>query len=374
MKFDFLMPVKIVSGAENFQNAIEDIQKMGSRCLIITGKCSAKKSGAFADATLLLEKAGVDYDLFDEISENPTLQSCREAGKKAIDFSADFLYGIGGGSAMDATRAAAIFVSNPDISDEDLFANKWNNNPVKFILTGTTAGTGSEVTPNTVLTQQNGRKRAVSHPDLYAALALVDHKYVASMSKDTAMSTALDALSHTLEGYLNPSCTDISAHFAEKAISMIWENLIAIDDGDYQEDEILSELYYGSLWAGFILNAQGTAFPHPLGYILTEDFDIPHGRACATFLPALIKNAYSVKDESPQTAIKLVLLQAITGCSVEQICEKITNFANTSHIRMTAQQVRQYSQRWNGLKNFDRVPNKYTLQQAIDLFNELFVS
>lgn len=210
--------------AEN-KSAFSDVH----RAFIVTGRRGAAASGALADVTGVLDSVGAEYVLFDRIPENPPLEMCFEAGAAAHSFNADTVIAIGGGSALDAAKAVAAFAANPAVQAEELF------DPAKVISPGlplfavpTTAGTGSEANPYSILTVDGGKKKRTfknewSTPDY----AFVDFRYTRSLPEDYTVSCALDALAHSFESYLSPKSTDESRRLAASAAKDIWSVLFA---------------------------------------------------------------------------------------------------------------------------------------------------
>ena len=146
MNLNVFMPVKLVTGAGCVRESAKELAKLGKVCLIVTGKNSAKVSGALQDVTDTLDSNGQKWLLFDEIGQNPKLTDCMRAAEKAIVAGADFVLGIGGGSALDAAKCIAVLAANPGLTQAQLYAFDWANAPLKIVAVGTTAGTGSEVT------------------------------------------------------------------------------------------------------------------------------------------------------------------------------------------------------------------------------------
>lgn len=367
MNFNTFMPVKVLSGDDVLSKNSAALKALGSRCLLVTGKHSAKLSGALQDFTNVLHKEGIAYTLFDGIAENPTAESCIAAGRAAAEFQADFIAGIGGGSALDAAKAAAVIAANPTMDEPALLNREWKVKPLPIVLVGTTSGTGSEVSAVSVLTWRDGRKRSVTHPDLYARVVFADPRYTYSMPKSVALSTGLDALCHAAEGFFTPACGDVQTVFAQKAIPMLWQGLRELAVCDEESHALSERMYYGALWAGLVLNATGTCFPHPFGYILTEDFGIPHGRACAVFLPALIRHTLRHAPDRANAFLDLI------GCGFEEFESFVLTESGCADVRMTAEQVEEYAARWVNLKNFLNVPGGYTPELGKKLFTELFV-
>lgn len=369
MDFNFFMPVRVISGENAVQKHSTLFKDLGKRCLIVTGGSSAKVSGALNDVTAALDVWEIGYAVFDGISANPKVTDCYNAGVAARSVRAEFIIGIGGGSALDASKAVAIFASNPDLQPIDIYKRVYENKKLPLAVVGTTAGTGSEVSGVSVLTMENGRKKSISGADCYADIAFADPQYTHSAPFGVTVSTALDAFAHTVEGWLNPSIPDAVKIFGEKAIKLLWNGLFRLNSSNELPDSALREqLYYGSLYAGMVLNACGTAFPHPFGYVLTEDFGIPHGRACTTFMPALLKRA---EEKNPDALREFLLL---ANSDINDVIRIVTALTDTADITMTEEQAKAYSERWEGkVGNFDNTPGGFSASEAFELFNQLFV-
>lgn len=374
MDFNWYMPVQVISGRGCVRTGGHLLRNLGRRCLILTGAHGAKESGALDDMLETLREAGVEATVFPHIGQNPRVSQCQQAAYTAELCRAQFLIGIGGGSVMDAAKAAAWLAANRIEQVEPLFAGSLRRPPLPLVLVGTTAGTGSEVSAVSVLTldadlpggPKAGCKKSVTHPSCYARLVFADPSYTASMPRSATVSTALDALSHAVEGFLNPQCGDMAAAAAEKALPLISEGLRWLAENPGRPGGAMREkLFYGSLWAGLVLNAEGTAYPHPMGYVLTEDFGIPHGMACAAFLPSLTRRA---ERWEPERAARLFAL-----CGGKEAYDRLLAAHVRVPVRMTEEQLREYASRWQDLKNFARTPGGFTAREAVDLARELFI-
>ena len=293
MDFNICMPVRIIGGENCVLKNSREFSKYGKKCLIVTSKSSAKKSGALDDVISVLNKEGIEYRIFDEITENPLVSAVIKAGEKARGFGAEFIVGIGGGSPLDASKAVAICAENPDFDIEGLYMRSVPAKALPVILVGTTSGTGSEVTGVSVLTNDGDMmKKSISGVDCYAAVSFLDPKYTYSMSYDVTVSTALDAFAHAVEGWFSPLCTDLPAKYGEMALPLIYGGLKYLDETKNLPDEKMrGDLYFGSIYAGLELNICGAAFPHTVGYVLTENFGVPHGKACTALMPLLLEKA-----------------------------------------------------------------------------------
>lgn len=371
MDFNLSISVKVISGENCVKQNSEKLAAFGKKCIIVTGGTSAQKSGALADVKEALEKENIEYIIFSEIGPNPLLGACHKAGRLARDFNADFVIGIGGGSPLDAAKATAVYAANKQLAPADIYNTGERNKALPIVLIGTTAGTGSEVGRVSVLSNdETGRKKSIAPDDCNPSLTFADSTYTHSMPYAVTVSTALDALSHAVEGWFSSKCTDIPTMFAEKAIPMIWDGLKQLEQTKKVPDaQMRKQLYYGSLYAGITLAYCGTAFPHPLGYVLTENYGVPHGMACAAFIPQLIDRAEKYEHE------KLTRLLALTGETKESFSKTIISLTDTGKIEMTNEQLEEYCSRWenNTPNNFKFSPGGFSKADAFLIMKEKFL-
>lgn len=362
MAYDFYMPARVVGGEGVVLAQSALLNRLGKKCVIVTGGTGAVKSGALADVEAALAKENIEYKIYNKIGENPLVASCREAGLIAADFGADFLIGIGGGSALDAVKAAAVFAANPYLEAEEVYAMDYKNAPLPTVGVGTTSGTGSEISAVSVLTDTKGVKRSIKGDFGYFNLVFADWRYTSSCPMSVTVSTALDAFMHAAEGWLGPKCNEPATAFAAECLPKIYYYLKKfLADGELPDDEGRKVLYHASLSAGFTLNYCGTLFPHPVGYILTEHYGIPHGRACAAFFDKLMEKA----DEfAPERAASLV---SLLGDSKENIVYTLKTLAACSNIVISEDTAAQLIKRWSTIpKNFECTPGGYTPQEAAE--------
>lgn len=369
MNFDFFMPAHVVSGADCVRRGGAIFSSLGKRCLLVTGKNSAKASGALGDCTAALEEAGIAYAVFDKIGQNPLVSSCEAAGKAAREFGADFIVGIGGGSPLDATKAVAFFAADSGLHGGALFEQA-TAAALPFVLIGTTAGTGSEVTPFSVLTvDETGRKRTFNGPKglTYAAYVFADPKYTASLPQGFTVSTALDALCHAIEGYFSSSATDVSDLFAERAVSLLVQALERVKAGGEISAQTRTLLYSGSLYAGMTINTTGTGFCHPLGYFLTEEYDVPHGQACAIFLNAFLREA------KEHLFPKYAALFSLLGYGGSTVAALVDSLLAVKLPVLKEPQLREIALRCAPSGNFLHSPGVFTEEKAFALLKKIFL-
>lgn len=310
MKFDFGMPVRIVSTPDCVR-LFDGYGKLGKKCVILTGKHLYPDSPVFADLYEGLQNCGVSYAMFAQVENNPSYETVL----KAVDFiaseKAEFVIGVGGGSSMDAAKAAALLAANPQVRGNDIFdSSRFCHRPMPLLLIGTTAGTGSEVTAVSVLTTTSEGsvvKRSVKTPFSYADYALCDPKYTYSLPQKFTYSTALDSICHAVEAYTSKRAGLFEQNFALWALKTVMPALQDFSKvGSNAENR--RDLYIGSLLAGLAINGAGTHMAHSMGYQLTNYLGYPHGFACAVLLPEVLRRYDQVQ----------VILQAMGFERVEQ--------------------------------------------------------
>lgn len=371
MDFNLNIPVKVISGKNAVKNNAHLLTSFGKRCVIVTGGRSAALSGALSDMTDALSENSISYIVYDKIGPNPRLDHCHECASKAREFGADFVVGIGGGSPLDAAKAVAVYCTNPEFSLTDIYTVTNRNKALPIVLVGTTAGTGSEVGRVSVLTNpETGRKASIAPDDCYPSLTFADSTYTESMPYDVTVSTALDALAHALEGYMSIKCTDIPTLFGEKAVELIWKGLKYLHTEKKNPDEKMrEELYYGSLYAGITLGYCGTAFPHPLGYILTENFGVPHGKACTVYMDEFIERSAEFESEKTECIL------SVMNTTKDEFLKVISELTNITDIKMTEEEIQSYCLRFEKIpNNFKFSPGAFTKEDAVRVLRKKFLA
>lgn len=283
----FNLSTKIYHEKNCVKNHANEICNVGSKAFIITGKNSSRKNGSLDDIKNVLEQGNIDYIIFDDIEENPSVETVIAASKIGYEENVDFVIGVGGGSAMDASKAIAIMIKN-NMSDADiLYKNIVNIDFLPVVAVPTTCGTGSEVTGASVLTlHKQHTKKAISH-SIYPVIALVDSRYLYNMPINIIRNTSMDALAHLVESFLNKKSDVYNRMCSEKGLSVFKECRESLASGIFDEF-VFDKLMNVSVMAGMSIRYTGTSVPHGLSYRVTYECGMPHGKACAIFLPGFI--------------------------------------------------------------------------------------
>ncbi len=297
MNIAHFMPTRILGGEDCVRQNASEFAALGKRCLIVTGRSSALKSGALQDVMDALIGQGIEYEIFDRVEPNPLLSTCYEAGRLAAELGAEFVIGIGGGSPLDAAKAIAAFATN-EMEPMELFSPPFKKVPLPVAAVGTTAGTGSEVTPYSVLTvPELESKRSFTTPHGFPKVAFADVRYTLSMNRVQTVSTGLDAVCHAVESALSAKATVVSLAMAKEALGLLFPVLSRLTGGGAPTLEERSSLLYGSILAGMAISDTGTCFPHAFGYQATFFDDVPHGSATAFFLGEFLRWHVGHADE-----------------------------------------------------------------------------
>ena len=368
MEFNFYMPVKVVTGKDCVIQNAETIASFGKKCLIITGAHSAKACGALDDVTAALHAGNIAYEVFDEIAPNPLLSAACKAGRTAEKIGADFIIAIGGGSVLDAAKAAAIYATNNFFDMQEIYDKNFAAPPLPLIVIGTTAGTGSEVSKVAVITNDaTMQKQSITDDACYAKLALCDPKYTYNIGRAVTVSTALDAFAHVIEGWFSKKCNTVAELFAVKCMRDIFENLKVLAAGKALSEEQRDTMYYCSLYAGMVLNV-GTLYPHMLGYTLTDKRGIPHGQACAVFDMHLIEWN---ERYAPALAKAFFSLVGANAGEILAVMDALIDIPET--VTFSREEIARYSKNWtDDNPKFTAVYGNFNRKCVLSLFCSLF--
>lgn len=291
------MPTIVFSEENCVRNHSNEFALMGTKAMIVTGKHSSRANGSLEDVKGTLKSQNVSYVVFDDIEENPSVETVMKARDEGIKEGVDFVVGIGGGSPLDAAKAIALMIANPD-KDENVLYEKQALGYIPVACVPTTCGTGSEVTPYSILTLHKQRtKKSISHK-IYPTVAFIDGKYLKTASKSCIVNTAVDALAHLIESYLNTNSNDLNRIYSREGLIM-WGQLKdkllqdKITEADY------TNLMHASMVAGMAITHTGTSLPHGLSYMVTYELGVPHGKAVGMFLGGYVK-IYKDKKETDE--------------------------------------------------------------------------
>ncbi|MBR1862523.1 MAG: iron-containing alcohol dehydrogenase [Ruminococcus sp.] len=278
----YFMPTLLYSEENCVMGHAAELAALGRHALIVTGKSSSRKNGSLEDVINALSSQGRDYTVFDRVEENPSVETVMECRDLGIACGADMVIGVGGGSPLDAAKAAALMMRHPDKGWEFMYESD-ENDRVPLAAVPTTCGTGSEVTAVSVITRHDLGTKGSIRQKLFPDLALSDGKYLLNAPASVIRNTAVDALSHLLESGLNSGADDFSDMTVFAGLDM-WKRCRPYIEGEKDLDGRAAQmLMNASSFAGMAIAQHGTAVPHALSYLLTYEGGIPHGAAVGAF-------------------------------------------------------------------------------------------
>ncbi|WP_314983314.1 lactaldehyde reductase [uncultured Veillonella sp.] len=284
-------------GQGAIQEIVNEIKNRHFKKALVTSTPDLFEFKVATKVTDLLDAAGIDYEIYDGIKPNPTIENVTAGVDACKAAGADVIVAVGGGSPIDTSKAIATIITNPEFADvrslEGLAPTK--NPCLPIIAVTTTSGTAAEVTINYVITDvEKNRKFVCVDPHDIPIVAIVDPDMSASMPTGLCAATGMDALVHAVEGYITKGAWELTDMLHLKAIEIIGRSLRSAVAGDYAGREAMS---LGQYIAGMGFSNVGLGIVHSMAHPLSAVYDIPHGKACAMLLTAVLKFNASATGE-----------------------------------------------------------------------------
>lgn len=298
--FLFNIPTKIIFGKGKISALEKQIPEKTNKILIVTDPIIFEKTNIIQKVKSSLK----NYELiiFNEINENPTINSIDNGGNVAYQNSIDLVIGVGGGSPMDAAKGIAIKATNPEGILDYISGAPLENSSLPIICIPTTSGTGSEVTPFAVFTDpDNQNKIGYANDRIFPVFSIVDPELTFSMPEHVIINTGLDSLSHAIEAYLSTESFYLIEKLALHSVDLVLDNLEKASQNDHSA---MGTMAYSSTISGIAIAHASTILPHIMGYPLTIFHDVPHGRASSIMLPAFLD--YMRKNSTVVEKIKIL--------------------------------------------------------------------
>ena len=276
-------------GQGAIQEIVNEIKNRHFKKALVTSTPDLFEFKVATKVTELLDAAGIAYEVYDGIKPNPTIENVTAGVEACKAAGADVIVAVGGGSPIDTSKAIATIITNPEFADvrslEGLAPTK--NPCLPIIAVTTTSGTAAEVTINYVITDvEKNRKFVCVDPHDIPIVAIVDPDMSASMPTGLCAATGMDALVHAVEGYITKGAWELTDMLHLKAIEIIGRSLRSAVAGDYAGREAMS---LGQYIAGMGFSNVGLGIVHSMAHPLSAVYDIPHGKACAMLLTAVLK-------------------------------------------------------------------------------------
>lgn len=288
--FKYELPTEIVFGNGAVSQLPQWVESLrGSRVFVVSDP-GVRDAGILEKVTAPLAAAGVIYDTFTDVEREPDVSTISLATKQAQAFSADLVVGVGGGSAQDAAKAVAVMVNNEGEITRYAGLNKLPNKGLPMICIPTTAGTGSEVTIWTVISEKaNNRKFGIGGSYLAPTLALCDPELTLSLPGPMTAATGIDALTHALESFVNTATQPISEALSRESMRLIARSLRPAVAQGGSNLQARYDMLLASTIAAMAFNPTRLGLAHALCMPLGGKFKVPHGVANAILLPQVME-------------------------------------------------------------------------------------
>ena len=333
MASKFIMPKQVISGADALGQSKEVIRTLGTKALVVSGKVM-NRIGNVRIVTDLLDEIEIGWAVYDDITGEPD-DVMIDGGVEAYKANGcDFLIAIGGGSPMDSMKAIGALITNPGkIAD---YMGKEIMNPLPpMVAIPTTAGTGSEATQFTIITDtKTSIKMLLKGTVLIPDVAIVDASFTVSSPKSVTNATGLDALTHAVEGYTSKKASPLTDVFAMDAVKRIFKYLPrAYADGE--DMEAREEMILAALEAGVVINNSSVTLVHGMSRPIGANFHVPHGLSNAMLLKVCLTFALdgtyerfadlgraigaATEKENDETAAKAFLAAIIELCETLEV-------------------------------------------------------
>lgn len=317
MTFQFYMPTRIMVGRNCLSENGGRLAELGSKAFIMSGKNSAARNGSLRDMTAALDGENISWYHYNGVKPNPSLEDVRKAAALAQGEKTDFIVALGGGSPMDAAKAVAVLAAGK-VSDEALLSQRTFDRVLPLAVVPTTSGTGSEVTPYSILTNDKLRTKSfLNSEQIYPRLAFLDGRYTMDLPESITGATVIDALSHAAEGYLAVRAMPPGRALALESLRLIGEMLPLLANGTPLSLEQRDKLLYASMVAGIVISQSGTTAVHALGYSLTYFKGVDHGAANGMILAEYLR--FIEKERPGETGTILRALGMETPDELEDL-------------------------------------------------------
>lgn len=293
--YSLKMPKNIFAGEHGLEN-IEHLVKDAKKIVIFTDK-GILGADLLEIPIQILDSLGKDYEILSDIPAEPDYHQAQHMVDAFKATGADFIIAVGGGSVMDVAKLASILATDEytvkDLLDNPLLAKK----QVPSLMIPTTAGTGSEATPNSIVAvPEKELKVGIVNPEMIADFVILDGRLIKNLPMKIAAATGVDALCHAIECFTSTKANPFSNTFALEALDLIMNNIIEACTNSEAMDA-KNKMLLGSFYAGVAITASGTTAVHALSYPLGGKYHIAHGVSNAILLmPVMRFNEPVIKE------------------------------------------------------------------------------
>lgn len=391
MNFNYYIPTKILFGPGKL-NELEKETLPGRKALIVISSGNSMKKNGYLDRLIqILNKKGIEYVIFDKILPNPIKSHVMEGAEIAKKEHCDFVIGLGGGSSIDSAKSIAVMVKNPGdywdyVSGGSGKGLSVKNEVLPIVAITTTAGTGTEADPWTVITKEDtNEKIGFGIPSTFPTLSVVDPELMLTVPSHLTAYQGFDALFHSTEGYIAKIANPISDAFALKSIELIAKYLpICVRDGN--NIEARTQVALANTLSGLVESISSCTSEHSMEHALSANHpNLPHGAGLImlsesyyTFFASKVPERFinmakamgvdvdAIKEEDRPMSFVKALVKLQKDCKVENI--KMSDYdISKDEIANLAENARSTM---GGLFEID--PYKLSLEETIEIMTKAY--
>lgn len=287
MDFTFFIPQNIIVGENSIMKLSNVVGELGGKHAFLISGPSLMKHGAVGTVEQILKKADILVDVFVDVEPNPSVATVEKAVAAYLSTNADFIIALGGGSPMDVAKAVAVVAKfGGSITDYE-GAHKVPGKVIPMIAIPTTAGTGSEVTAFSVITDHSRNyKLTVFSYELFPQYAILDPNFITTVPASVASACGIDALIHAEEAYISTIASPFSEAMSEKAMELIGGSIRRYV-ANRKDRKAAENMLVGSLFAGIAFSFARLGNIHAMSHPISAFFDVPHGVANGVLFPVI---------------------------------------------------------------------------------------
>ncbi|WP_338658454.1 lactaldehyde reductase [Paraclostridium sordellii] len=305
-------------GSGSIKEIVNEVKGRDLKKAFVCSDPDLIKFNVTTKVTSLLEKSNLDYEIYSDIKQNPTIENVQNGVNAYKKSNADYIIAIGGGSSIDTAKAIGVIINNPEFEDvrslEGVSPTKKKCVPI--IAVPTTAGTAAEVTINYVITDvEKNRKFVCVDTNDIPVVAVVDPDMMESMPKGLTAATGMDALTHAIEGFITGGAWEMSDMFHIKAIELIAKHLRGAVENTKEGREGMA---LGQYIAGMGFSNVGLGIVHSMAHPLGALYDTPHGIANAIILPTVMEYNAEVTGDKYKYIAKAMGVENVENMSVTE--------------------------------------------------------
>jgi alcohol dehydrogenase len=391
MKFDYYIPTKILFGPGKL-NRLEKEKMPGKKALIVISNGTSMKSNGYLDRTVeLLTANGVETTVFDKILPNPLKKHVMEGAALAKAEKCDFIVGLGGGSSIDSAKSIAVMATNPGDYWDYIHGGSGKgellqNGVLPIVAITTTAGTGTEADPWTVIThEERNEKIGFGTAETFPVLSIVDPELMLTIPRNLTAFQGFDAFFHAAEGFIANLATPVSDSYALKSIELLSKYLpLAVNDGSNLKAR--TNVALANTLSGFVESTSSCTSEHSLEHALSAYYpELPHGaglialsKAYFSFFADVVPERFKLMAQAMGKKVEGLTDRAAADLFIEALME-LQEKCDVADLKLSDYGIKQEEipkfaanafETMGALFNFDR--KQLTLDDAVAIYRDSY--